>query len=163
MRAGNVIGGGDWNKDRIIPDIIRSLKNDQSIDVRNPNAVRPWQHVLEPLTGYLLLGGLLNNEPQKFSNAYNFGPLPNDHLTVKELVEAAIKIWGSGAWKDISNTNEPHEAGLLKLDIKRSQKELNWHPKLNAALAIEYTINWYKQPAEKLAAYTLHQVKKYFT
>ncbi len=162
MRAGNVIGGGDWNKDRIIPDIIRSLKNNQPIEVRNPNAVRPWQHVLDPLTGYLLLGGLLNDDPQKFSKPYNFGPLPNDHLSVKELVDASIKIWGDGAWKDISNSNQPHEAGLLKLDISRAQKELNWQPKLNAQQAVEYTIEWYKQPAETLAAYTFQQIDNYF-
>ena len=115
VRAGNVIGGGDWSKDRIIPDIIHSLKNNKPIEVRNPDAVRPWQHVLEPLGGYLLLGGLLNDDPQKFSKPYNFGPLPDDHLTVKELVETAIKAWGNGEWKDISDANEPHEAGLLKL------------------------------------------------
>lgn len=162
-RAGNVIGGGDWNKDRIIPDIIRSLKNNQPIEIRNPNAVRPWQHVLEPLTGYLLLGGLLNDGPQKFSKPYNFGPLPNDHLTVKELVEVAIKIWGEGEWRDMSNKDEPHEAGLLKLNIEKAQKELNWHPKLNAQQAVENTINWYKQPAEKQAAYTFQQIDNYFS
>lgn len=162
VRAGNVIGGGDWNKDRIIPDIIRSLQNNKPIEVRNPNAVRPWQHVLEPLTGYLLLGGMLSDEPQKFSKPYNFGPLPNDHLSVRELVETAIRIWGKGEWKDISNASEPHEAGLLKLDISRAQKELNWQPKLNAQQAIEYSIDWYKQPAEKLAAYTFQQIENYF-
>jgi CDP-glucose 4,6-dehydratase len=161
-RAGNVIGGGDWNKDRIIPDIIRSLKNNQPIKVRNPNAVRPWQHVLEPLTGYLLLGGLLNDEPQKFSKPYNFGPLPNDHLTVKGLVETAIKIWRKGEWKDISNKDEPHEAGLLKLSIERAQKELNWQPELNAQQAIEWSINWYKKAAEMQAAYTFQQINSYF-
>lgn len=160
-RAGNVIGGGDWNKDRIIPDIVRALKNDEAIDVRNPNAVRPWQHVLEPLVGYLLLGGLLNDEPQKFSKAFNFGPLPNDHLTVKELVEIAIKTWSNGEWKDISDASAPHEAGLLKLSIERAQKELNWQPKLNAQQAIEWTVNWYRQPAEKLAAYTFQQIEDY--
>jgi CDP-glucose 4,6-dehydratase len=163
VRAGNVIGGGDWNKDRIIPDIIRSLKNNQPIEVRNPNAVRPWQHVLEPLTGYLLLGANLNDEPTKFSKAYNFGPLPNDHLSVKELVETAIKVWGNGSWKNISNSNEPHEAGLLKLDISRAQKELNWQPKLNAQQAIEWSINWYKQPNEKQAEYSFQQISNYFT
>lgn len=161
-RAGNVIGGGDWNKDRIIPDIIRSLKNNQPIEVRNPNAVRPWQHVLEPLTGYLLLGALLNDEPQKFSKPYNFGPLPNDHLTVKELVEIAIKIWGKGEWKNISNANEPHEAGLLKLDINRARKKLNWQPKLSAQQAVEWSINWYKQSSEMQPAYTFQQIKNYF-
>jgi CDP-glucose 4,6-dehydratase len=163
VRAGNVIGGGDWNKDRIIPDIVRSLKNHQSIEVRNPRAVRPWQHVLEPLGGYLLLGGLLNDDPKKFSKPYNFGPLPTDHLTVQELVETAIKIWGKGEWKDISNKNEPHEAGFLKLDISRARNELNWQPKLNAQQAIEYTIDWYSQPAEVLASYTFQQISNYFS
>jgi CDP-glucose 4,6-dehydratase len=161
-RAGNVIGGGDWNKDRIIPDIVRSLKNNIEIDVRNPNAVRPWQHVLEPLVGYLLLGGMLNDNLQKFSGAYNFGPLPNDHLTVKELVEIAIKTWGNGDWKDMSDVSAPHEAGLLKLSIEKAQKELNWQPKLNAKQAIEFTINWYKQSSENIAAYTFQQINDYF-
>jgi len=161
-RAGNVIGGGDWNKDRIIPDIIRALKNDQSIDVRSPNAVRPWQHVLEPLIGYLLLGGILNDDPHEFSKPYNFGPLPTDHLTVKELVEIAINTWGNGQWKDVSDKSALHEAGFLKLSIERAQKDLNWFPKLNAEQAIEWTINWYKQPAEKLAAYTFQQINNYF-
>ncbi len=163
VRAGNVIGGGDWNKDRIIPDIIRSLKNHQPIDIRNPGAVRPWQHVLEPLCGYLLLGGLLNENVENFSKPYNFGPLPNDHITVKELVETVIKTWGKGEWKDISNANEPHEAGLLKLDISRAQTELNWQPKLNAQQALEYTIDWYKQSSENIAAYTFHQINNYFS
>jgi CDP-glucose 4,6-dehydratase len=159
-RAGNVIGGGDWNKDRIIPDIIRALQNDQVIEIRNPNAVRPWQHVLEPLVGYLLLGGMLNDKPQEFSKPYNFGPLPNDHLSVKELVETAIKIWRKGEWRDVPDASSPHEAGFLKLSIERAQKELNWQPKLNAQQAIEWTVNWYKQPAEKLA-YTFQHIENY--
>jgi CDP-glucose 4,6-dehydratase len=162
VRAGNVIGGGDWNKDRIIPDIVRSLQNNKVIEVRNPNAVRPWQHVLEPLSGYLSLGGMLNNAPQNFSKPYNFGPLPDDHLSVRELVETAIKVWGGGEWKDISNPNEPHEAGLLKLDVSRAQSELNWQPKLNAQQAIEWSVNWYKQSSESIAAYTFQQVEQYF-
>lgn len=160
-RAGNVIGGGDWNKDRIIPDIVRSLQNSMPVDVRNPNAIRPWQHVLEPLTGYLLLGGLLNELPQKFSTAYNFGPLPTDHLTVTELVKIAISSWGSGEWNDVSTTLAPHEAGLLKLNIEKAQKELKWLPKLNAQKAIEWTIDWYKQSSENIAGYTFQQVSDY--
>ena len=93
-RAGNVIGGGDWSNDRIIPDIVRSLQKKESIDVRNPNAVRPWQHVLEPLSGYLQVGVLLDKDPLHFSKPYNFGPLPTDHLTVRQLVETAIESWG---------------------------------------------------------------------
>jgi CDP-glucose 4,6-dehydratase len=111
----------------------------------------------------LLLGANLNDEPTKFSKAYNFGPLPNDHLSVKELVETAIKIWGNGSWKDISNLREPHEAGLLKLSIEKAQKELNWQPKLNAKQAIEWSINWYKQPNEKQAEYAFQQISNYFT
>jgi CDP-glucose 4,6-dehydratase len=162
VRAGNVIGGGDWNEDRIIPDIIRALKSNQKINVRNPTAVRPWQHVLEPLTGYLLLGKLMNEMPQKFSSAFNFGPLPEDHLPVKELVEIAIKSWGRGQWNDISDNTAPHEAGFLKLSIEKAQKELEWQPRLDAKKAIEWTIDWYKQPAENKTAYTFQQVENYF-
>jgi len=161
-RAGNVIGGGDWSSDRIVPDIIRSLQQSKQIDVRNPGAVRPWQHVLEPLSGYLQLGVLLDKEPSTFSKAYNFGPLPNDHLTVKELVETAIASWGSGEWNDSSDASQPHEAGLLKLDISKAQKELNWTPKLPATEAIAWTINWYKQSKEKQAAFTIEQINQYF-
>ncbi|MBS1746648.1 MAG: CDP-glucose 4,6-dehydratase [Bacteroidetes bacterium] len=162
VRAGNVIGGGDWNEDRIVPDIIRALKNDQTVNVRNPNAVRPWQHVLEPLTGYLLLGKMMNEQPLEFSSAYNFGPLPDDHLTVKELVEIAIKTWGSGDWKDVSDPNAPHEAGILKLSIEKAQRELHWQPKLDAKKAIQWSIDWYKQPAETVAVFTLQQIVDYF-
>ena len=143
-RAGNVIGGGDWNKDRIIPDIVRSLKAGEPVPVRNPKAVRPWQHVLEPLGGYLLLGMLLDTDAVKYSGAYNFGPLPEDHLPVKELVETAIACWGSGTWSDNSDPSQPHEAGLLNLDIGKAKRVLNWQPKLNSKEAIEWTINWYR-------------------
>lgn len=161
VRAGNVIGGGDWNKDRIVPDIIRYLQKNQAINVRNPFSVRPWQHVLEPLAGYLLLGGLLYKEPLRYSAAYNFGPYPNDHLSVKELVELGIKIWRSGRWKDISDPGQPHEAGLLKLDISKAINELGWRPKLNAAEAIKWTIDWYKQPADMQADFTFRQINNY--
>jgi CDP-glucose 4,6-dehydratase len=161
-RAGNVIGGGDWSQDRIIPDIVRSLQNKEVIEVRNPNAVRPWQHVLEPLSGYLSTAILLDKEPLKYSKAYNFGPVARDHATVKELVETAIKTWGRGEWKDISNADHPHEAGLLKLDIGLAKKELEWIPKLISTNAIKWTIDWYKQPKEQRMEYTYKQVKDYF-
>ncbi len=160
-RAGNVIGGGDWSTDRIIPDIVRSLRQQKNIEIRNPNAVRPWQHVLEPLTGYLLLGALMREDHQAYSKAYNFGPLPHDHLSVKSLVETAIQSWGSGTWKDTSSDSELHEAGLLQLDISKAMNELQWHPKLNAPTAIEWTVSWYKQPVEQRAAYTFEQIKAY--
>ena len=161
-RAGNVIGGGDWSKDRIVPDIIRSLQNRQDISVRNPFSVRPWQHVLEPLKGYLQLGMLLDTKPLLYSKAYNFGPLPGDHVAVKQLVEQAIKSWGSGGWMDDSDPSQPHEAGLLKLDISRAKKELDWEPKLSADQAIEWTINWYKKPVNEQAGYSFQQIKEYF-
>jgi len=160
-RAGNVIGGGDWNKDRIIPDIIRSLMADEAVAVRNPAAVRPWQLVLEPLHGYLILGKLLHEDAARFSGAYNFGPVADDHLPVKDLVKIAIKCWGNGSWIDTSDPTQPHEAGLLQLDINKAIMELNWHPKLKSSAAIEWTINWYKQLPENIFNYTLQQIQNY--
>jgi len=162
-RAGNVIGGGDRSKDRLIPDIVKSLAQSKTIEVRNPKSVRPWQHVLEPLTGYLLFAGMLHNNPADFSKAYNFGPLPEDHLTVESLVKSAIGFWQQGSWQDISSPADVHEAALLKLDISKAMKELHWHPKLNAMQAIEWTINWYKQPSDTVANYTFSQIQEYLS
>lgn len=162
-RAGNVIGGGDWSADRIIPDIVRSLQQGIEIGVRNPAAVRPWQHVLEPLAGYLLLARMLDLQASFFSKPFNFGPLPDDHLSVKELVETAISNWGSGSWADQSDPGQVHEAGLLKLDITRAREELGWQPKWNARQAISKTIEWYKKPAAEQAAFTFQQIKEYFS
>jgi CDP-glucose 4,6-dehydratase len=160
-RAGNVIGGGDWSEDRIIPDIVRALQAGKTIPVRNPAAIRPWQHVLEPLTGYLLLAAGLHNNPSDYSPAYNFGPMPNDHLTVKDLVTTAVQRWGMGSWEDASDARQPHEATLLQLDISLAMEELQWHPKLSAAEAIRWTLEWYRQPAEKQADFTFQQIKNY--
>jgi CDP-glucose 4,6-dehydratase len=143
-RAGNVIGGGDWAKDRIIPDIVRALRQQQPITVRNPLAVRPWQHVLEPLGGYLLLGAKLAAEPQRYGGAWNFGPYAEDNKTVGDLVELAIDTWGSGSYEYPALLNQPHEAGLLKLDINKAANELCWYPKYNAKQAISKTLAWYK-------------------
>jgi len=162
VRAGNVIGGGDWSEDRIIPDIVRALKEGKAVDVRSPGSVRPWQHVLEPISGYLLLGGLLNDDVS-FSQAYNFGPLPEDHLTVKEVVETSIRVWGNGQWNDRSSSATVHEASLLQLSIEKAQTELKWRPKLNAKSAIEWTIDWYKQSPEKIIDFTFEQIKEYFS
>ena len=160
-RAGNVIGGGDWSKDRIIPDIVRALKSGEKIFVRNPHAVRPWQHVLEPLGGYLQIGMLADKDAVTYSGAYNFGPQPDDHLPVKELVETAINCWGSGSWIDGYDTAQPHEAGLLKLSIEKAIKVLGWQPKLNSKEAIEWTIDWYKQSSEAVYDFTLQQINNY--
>jgi CDP-glucose 4,6-dehydratase len=163
VRAGNVIGGGDRSRDRIIPDIVRALDNHQPIEVRNPSSVRPWQHVLEPIAGYLQLGGLLREDPRIYAKPYNFGPLPADHLSVKELVELAIKAWGNGSWKDSSSPGAPHEAGLLKLDITRAMAELRWVPRLDARQAIQWTMEWYAQSADRKAGFTFEQIKSYFS
>ncbi len=143
-RAGNVIGGGDWAKDRIIPDIVKALSAQQTIQVRNPKAVRPWQHVLEPLSGYLTLAAKQTENPVAFADAYNFGPRLADNLTVKEIVEEAINVWGIGNYEIPELKNAVHEAGLLQLDITKAKEQLNWHPKYTATLAIYKTLFWYK-------------------
>ena len=143
-RAGNVIGGGDWAKDRIIPDIVRALSNNESVEIRNPNAVRPWQHVLEPIGGYLHLGTKMVDDPIKYAEAWNFGPLAEDTLTVKDLAGLAIRIWGSGEYHTPQYKEPLYEAKLLKLDISKTVNELNWNPKMNAKAAIEWTIGFYK-------------------
>ncbi len=150
-RAGNVIGGGDYAADRIVPDIFRALSKSQIINVRNPNAVRPWQHVLEPLSGYLTLAAAMKKDPQKFASAYNFGPKLKDVRTVEELVQHATKSWGKGNYMIENQENAPHEAGTLKLSIKKAKKELHWKPKWNSDVAIEKTIGWYKNSIEKKA------------
>ncbi|MFV8465641.1 CDP-glucose 4,6-dehydratase [Flavobacterium sp. LB1P62] len=144
VRAGNVIGGGDWSKDRLLPDIVNALLNDKEIEVRNPNAVRPWQHVLEPLFGYLLLAVKMNDDPIKFATSYNFGPSTNDNLSVKKILDIAIKAYGKGSYVIKEDKEQPHEAGLLRLDISKVSSELNWQPRFTAEEAVQLTIEWYK-------------------
>lgn len=160
-RAGNVIGGGDWSKNRIIPDTAGALLHNETIKVRNPGSIRPWQHVLEPLVGYLLLGGLLHQEPSVFSSSYNFGPYPEDHLTVEELVKLSIQLWGGGKFEANENPDKPHEANLLQLDISRAVTELKWAPKLNAKEAIKWTMEWYKMDISRQADFTFEQINNY--
>ena len=160
-RAGNVIGGGDYSDDRIIPDIVKALQKKENINVRNPNSVRPWQHVLEPLGGYLLLGALVNENTEKLSDAYNFGPEANDHLTVGALVNIALKVWGVGNWENKLSENQPHEAGLLKLDISLAKNELNWSPKLPSAAAVKWTMDWYKNKKSEKLDFTLQQINDF--
>lgn len=143
-RAGNVIGGGDWAKDRIFPDIIRSLSKQQTIEVRQPKAIRPWQHVLESIGGYLHLGTKMVDNPIKYATAWNFGPNASDNLTVEALVKIAIEQWGSGTYQSPENVQAVHEAGLLKLDINKANALLGWYPKWQATQAIKETMDWYK-------------------
>lgn len=161
-RAGNVIGGGDWSKDRLIPDIVRSLMANKSIVIRNPNAVRPWQHVLEPVVGYLSLGMHLEKQPIEFGQAYNFGPQAEDALAVEEMVKAAIESWGFGEYQIEQEADQPHEAGLLKLDISKVKSDLDWVPKMNAKETITFTLDWYNifnTNKNYIAEFTLKQIK----
>ncbi len=148
-RAGNVIGGGDWQKDRIIPDCIRALENEKPIEIRNPNATRPWQHVLEPLSGYLLLASRMYEDPQKFCGAWNFGPNYDSIIPVGEVADKVGAQWGSGSWIDLSDKNAPHEAKLLSLDISKANSHLKWVPVWDTEKAIEKTVDWYKEYKEK--------------
>ena len=160
-RAGNVIGGGDWAKDRIIPDIVRALSKGDPITVRNPVAIRPWQHVLEPLGGYLHLGTKLVDDPVRYAESWNFGPLPDDNLTVEHLVQLAIAYWGAGEFVKPAAKGEPHEAGLLKLDISRAINELHWKPLYDARTAIEKTLAWYNAPEGESRSLIMHQITAY--
>ncbi|HPS72242.1 MAG TPA: CDP-glucose 4,6-dehydratase [Bacteroidales bacterium] len=144
-RAGNVIGGGDWAPDRLIPDIVRSLSENKPIEIRNPKAVRPWQHVLEPLSGYLTLASKMTKNPILYGDSFNFGPYSNDVLTVEEMTQKALQIWGHGEFVFPELENQPHEAGLLSLDITKAEKILNWKPTLNAHQALEMSLDWYKK------------------
>jgi CDP-glucose 4,6-dehydratase len=144
-RAGNVIGGGDWAKDRLIPDVVRSLQSDSEIVIRNQSSIRPWQHVIEPLFGYLELGVKLLIDPIQFGQAFNFGPNKFDNLTVEEVVTEAIKYWESGSYRIQQSIENYHEASLLKLDISKALLHLNWKPVFDSSTSIERTISWYKK------------------
>lgn len=165
-RAGNVIGGGDWGKDRLFPDCIRALSSGQKIGIRSPHAVRPWQHVLEPLGGYLLLAAALWQDPQKYSGPWNFGPDDSSHLTVAEMVDRLIKYWGSGVWEDLYAPNALHEAKLLKLNCDKAHAELNWRSALTIDECMQMTADWYKQfytgsHKEDMYPFCVRQVRKY--
>lgn len=148
-RAGNVIGGGDWQKGRIISDCIKALESKEPVEVRNPNAIRPWQHVLEPLSGYLLLASKMYEDPQEFCGAWNFGPNYDSIIPVGELADKVMARWGNGSWIDLSNENASHEAKLLSLDISKAKSYLKWFPLWNIDKAIEKTVDWYKEYKKK--------------
>ena len=145
VRAGNVIGGGDWAKDRIVPDCIRALEAGKDIEIRSPRSIRPWEHVLEPLSGYLLLGQKMMEDPIKYCEGWNFGPNLDAIVNVWEVAEKIVKNYGKGNLKDISDPNALHEAKLLLLDITKSRFELGWKPTLTIDKSIELTAEWYKR------------------
>lgn len=144
VRAGNVIGGGDWALDRIIPDCIRSIISENKIEIRNPHATRPWQHVLEPLSGYMLLSQKLYENPIEFSGSWNFGPTIESIKTVKELTQKTIAILGKGSVFIGEPDNNKHEAGLLHLNCDKSNHKLGWYPVWNFEKTVKTTIEWYK-------------------
>ena len=145
VRAGNVIGGGDWAKDRIIPDCIRALEAGKPIEIRSPKAVRPWEHVLEPLSGYMLLAQKMWEHPTEYCEGWNFGPEQESVLTVWEVASAMIKNFGYGELKDVSDPNALHEANLLMLDITKAKTRLGWNPRLDATQTAILTSDWYKR------------------
>jgi CDP-glucose 4,6-dehydratase len=148
-RAGNVIGGGDWSKDRLVPDIVRAVLNDEPVIVRHPTAVRPWQHVLEPLSGYLRLAErLCSDDGNAWAGAWNFGPNADGDTTVENLVRKALESWGRGELAVHSNPNAPHEAGILRLDSSKARSQLQWRPTLSVQQAIEWTVDWYRGYAD---------------
>ena len=162
-RAGNVIGGGDWSEDRLIPDALKAFESSQTLMIRNPLATRPWQHVLEPLSGYLILAQSLYQDGEKFSSAWNFGPKDKDNRSVQEVITSLSKQWGLGATWQQDTSFQPHEAGLLKLDCSKASKQLRWEPKWDLETAIEKIIEWHKayQVKENMQALTLKQIDQY--
>lgn len=144
VRAGNVIGGGDWALDRIIPDCIRALESGKSIDIRSPKAIRPWQHVLEPLGGYMLLAMKMWESPTEYCEGWNFGPRPESISTVWEVASKVVSNYGKGELRDISDPLALHEAKLLMLDISKAKFRLGWEPAMNIDETIRMTVDWYR-------------------
>lgn len=149
VRAGNVIGGGDWSLDRIIPDCIRALEAGKPIEIRSPQAVRPWQHVLEPLSGYMLLARKMWGEPAKYCEGWNFGPRPEAVSTVWEVATKVVENYGHGELKDLSFPDALHEAKLLMLDISKARFKLGWEPRMNIDQTVALTVEWYRRYKEK--------------
>ena len=162
VRAGNVIGGGDWSIDRIIPDCIRALETGRAIEIRSPKAIRPWQHVLEPLSGYMLLAKSMWDSPTEYCEGWNFGPRSESISTVWEVASKVIKNYGTGELCDLSDPNALHEAKILMLDVSKAKFHLGWEPRLNIDQTIELTVEWYKN-YNKMNSYDLckKQIQKY--
>lgn len=164
-RAGNVIGGGDWAADRLIPDILTAYAQGQPVVIRNPHAVRPWQHVLEPLRGYLILAERLYREGAAFAEAFNFGPRSDDAQPVQWIVQRLAALWGDAAKWQVVAGDHPHEATLLKLDISKAAQRLDWRPALHLEQALSLTVDWARglQRGADARALTLDQIQTYQT
>lgn len=162
-RAGNVIGGGDWAKDRLIPDCIQALSEDKPVLIRNPQSTRPWQHVLVPLHGYLLLAERLCEEGSPYAQSWNFGPNEDDVKPVKILVEYLVEHWGKGARWELDPKSHAHEDNLLKLDCSKAKVSLGWSPKLPLLGALDWIIEWYQayQKGQNLRQLSIEQIVRY--
>ena len=163
-RAGNVIGGGDWSVDRLIPDLVRGFLAGESVPIRRPFAIRPWQHVLEPLHGYMLLAEhLLSPNPAPYATAYNFGPNDDDAKPVGWIVETMTSFWGDGASWYLDEQDHVHEAGYLKLDSSRAHAYLAWEPQLRLETALQWLVEWYRagQSGSDMNAFTISQIQNY--
>lgn len=160
-RAGNVIGGGDWALDRLVPDIMRAFSAGVPAVIRNPEAVRPWQHVLEPLAGYLALAERLHADGPAFAEAWNFGPADSDARTVRSLVSALAKLWGDAALWECVEPTQLHEARLLRLDSSKARARLGWSPRWNLDQTLLHTVEWYQSfhGAEDVRAVSLKQIQ----
>jgi CDP-glucose 4,6-dehydratase len=162
-RAGNVIGGGDWAEDRLIPDILRAIQNGQCVNIRNPRATRPWQHVLEPLSGYLILAEKLFSQGPAFAEAFNFGPNEEDAKPVQWIVEQLTQQWGGDASWKLDLAVHPHEAHYLKLDCSKAKMLLDWRPKWTLTQALENISLWHKahQSGEDMRKFSFRQIAKF--
>ena len=162
-RAGNVIGGGDFSMDRIVPDCIRALASGEEIVLRNPESTRPWQHVLEPLSGYMTIARELLIRPDDIRGAWNFGPDPENVHSVKDLAKKSIEYWGSGSLKIAGNTDQPFESNLLMLNVDKSKSILGWVARWNFDQAVKYTVQWYRrvQEGKNPIEVTDEQIKEY--
>ena len=164
VRAGNVIGGGDWALDRIIPDCIRALETGKPIDIRSPKAIRPWQHVLEPLSGYMLLAKKMWEEPTKYCEGWNFGPKMESISTVWDVATRVVNNYGLGELRDLSDPQALHEAKLLMLDISKAKFQLGWEPRWNIDQTVALTVSWYKKYHRcDVHSLCLDQIKDYIT
>ena len=163
-RAGNVIGGGDWAEDRLIPDFMRAIEAKQKVSIRNPHAIRPWQHVLEPLQGYLMLCQKLYEEGSSFSESFNFGPDEKDAKNVEWIASQLVKAWGDGATYEVNSNASPlHEAHFLKLDCTKAHQKLGWQPKWDIPVALDKISTWHRAylNGEDMAKYSLNDIKMY--
>jgi len=159
-----VIGGGDWAEDRLIPDFIRAISKGEKVRIRSPFAIRPWQHVLEPLSGYLRLAELLYTEGPKFAQAWNFGPYDHDARNVEWITKTICEFWGDEASFEIDKKPQPHEANYLKLDCSKANAELNWFPKWDIQTTLKSIVDWNKAYLnnEDIREVTKRQIHQYF-